>query len=189
MAAAAQLLTTIDPNGTIPEYRRDAFGERWADVDGNGCDQRQDVLARDLTVLERHRCTVLHGVLEADPYTGARIEFWHDRTAPAGNAGSVAIQIDHIVSLAAAHRGGAWAWTSAKREAFANGLEQLRAVDGPTNQSKSDKGPGRWLPVAPAARCAYASDYVRIVTAWNLAVDVDDKAALVDELEGCTADR
>lgn len=30
-------------------YLRDAFGSAWADVDGNGCNQRDDVLLRDST--------------------------------------------------------------------------------------------------------------------------------------------
>jgi hypothetical protein len=33
-------------------YSRDEFGQKWADVDHNGCDQRNDVLRRDL--VKRH---------------------------------------------------------------------------------------------------------------------------------------
>src|SRR6188474_3084313 len=29
-------------------YDRDRFGQRWADVDRNGCDTRNDILGRDL---------------------------------------------------------------------------------------------------------------------------------------------
>jgi len=32
-------------------YDRDQFGPAWKDVDRNGCDQRNDVLRRDLTKL------------------------------------------------------------------------------------------------------------------------------------------
>ena len=37
--------------GPGPEtgYSRDHFGAGWADMDRNGCDTRNDVLARDLT--------------------------------------------------------------------------------------------------------------------------------------------
>ena len=31
-----------------PAYDREAFGQRWADTDHNGCDTRNDILARDL---------------------------------------------------------------------------------------------------------------------------------------------
>ena len=49
------------------------FGPAWADVDRNGCDQRNDVLHRDLTDVEVREgtqgCVVIAGVLD-DPYTG-----------------------------------------------------------------------------------------------------------------------
>ena len=32
----------------IGGYDRDEFGQKWADVDRNGCDQRNDVLRRDM---------------------------------------------------------------------------------------------------------------------------------------------
>ena len=32
---------------TGPAYDRDAFGSPWADTDGDGCNQRDDVLLRD----------------------------------------------------------------------------------------------------------------------------------------------
>ena len=61
-----------------PSYDREAFGQRWADTDHNGCDTRNDILARDLarpTFKPGTRdCVVLSGTL-AEPYTGATIEF------------------------------------------------------------------------------------------------------------------
>src|SRR4051794_13261419 len=40
-------------------YARDRFGRRWADTDHNGCDTRNDILARDLDdVSQRGRCVV-----------------------------------------------------------------------------------------------------------------------------------
>ena len=54
-------------------YDRSHFGLAWADTDGNGCDTRNDILARDLTqvVMEpgsTNNCVVASGVL-VDPYT------------------------------------------------------------------------------------------------------------------------
>lgn len=40
---------TVDDNPSKAGYDRDAFGFRETDDDGNGCDVREDVLARDLT--------------------------------------------------------------------------------------------------------------------------------------------
>src|SRR5436190_23107809 len=47
-------------------YDRDAFGSAWADSDGNGCNQRDDVLLRDVlpgtvTVADQDACD--HDVL------------------------------------------------------------------------------------------------------------------------------
>ena len=37
-----------DDSSGIPDYNREDFGQAWADVDHNGCDTRNDILARDL---------------------------------------------------------------------------------------------------------------------------------------------
>jgi hypothetical protein len=192
-AALAAQLPVIDPAeaAQVPEYRRETFGDRWADVDGNGCDQRNDVLARDLVdvTLDDDGCTVLSGVLLDDPYSGKDIVFQHDRVAEPGNPGSSGVQIEHIVSLAAAHRGGAWKWTDQQRLMFANDLEHVIAVDGPTNNAKNDSGPAAWLaawePADPAAECAFALRYTEIVADAHLAVERADRDALVHTLTGC----
>ena len=53
---------------SVPQYSRDQFGQRWADVDRNGCDTRNDVLKRDLRDLQMKRsspqCVVVAGVLK-----------------------------------------------------------------------------------------------------------------------------
>jgi hypothetical protein len=69
----------------------------WADVDRNGCDQRNDVLRRDLTEVQAregtHGCVVIGGMLD-DPYTGA--------TVPFEKADAAQVPIDHVVPLSAA---------------------------------------------------------------------------------------
>ena len=79
-----------DPSG-IPDYNREAFGEAWADVDHNGCDTRNDILARDLARPTfkpgTHDCIVLTGTL-AEPYTGKTIQFER------GDKTSSLVQID-----------------------------------------------------------------------------------------------
>lgn len=169
-----------------PAYRRASFGEAWADIDGNGCNQRQDVLARDLTEITRatNGCTVLTGTLY-DPYTGKTIHFEHDRVAKKGNPGSQGVQIDHIVSLSAAYAGGAWAWPADRRQAFANSLDVLLAVDGKTNTSKSDRGPSTWTPPAVGFKCEYAKRYTEIVSTWELSVSAADRNALINTLTSC----
>lgn len=185
----AQELPIIDPDEVVPAYQRDSFGADWADIDGNGCRQRDDVLARDLTdvVLDSNGCTVLSGILENDPYTGQDIVFQHDRIAEEGNPGSQGVQGEHIVSLKAAHLGGAWAWDDARRLQFANTLDNVIAVDGLANQSKQDAGPADWLPDT-SYRCTYAIKYTQIVDTWDLAVTAADRDALVGTLSACAGE-
>lgn len=185
LAQVAGSLDVIDPHEQIPDYRRDSFGDAWEDIDGNRCRQRDDVLARDLQNITRDGCTVLSGVLDPDPYTGARIEFEHDRIAGPDEPGSQGVQIEHIVSLSAAHNGGAWAWTPEQRVAFANDLDHLIAVDGAANAAKSDRGPGSWLPENPDYVCTFAASYTEIVDEHDLAVEQADKDVLVDVLTTC----
>src|SRR5699024_9454000 len=61
----------------LDDYDRDFFGPPWTDVDGNGCDTRNDVLRTWLTDTELDpvaQCVVASGTL-ADPYTGHVIDF------------------------------------------------------------------------------------------------------------------
>lgn len=156
----------------IPDYKRDRFGPAWADTDGNGCDTRNDILARDLTKITRdNRCRVLTGVL-ADPYTGKTIVFER------GEKTSQAVQIDHIVPLSMAWQSGAWKWGDADREQFANDPLNLLAVDGPTNNAKGGRGPSRWLPPAESAHCDYAKSYVAVMTKYSLTIEDADRKAL-----------
>src|SRR5215212_6603753 len=105
------------------EYDRDEFGKAWKDIDRNGCDQRNDVLRRDL--IKRHTkpgtngCVLVSGVLKSE-YTGKTIKF---------TRGDGDIAIDHVVSLAEAWRTGASDWKKSKREKFANDPFNLEAVE------------------------------------------------------------
>jgi hypothetical protein len=181
--AVAELLATrpVDDRGTPLRYQRDAFGQRWADVERNGCDQRNDVLARDLVqaaLREGSGCVVVAGTL-LDPYTGTAIPFER------GQDTSAAVQIDHVVPLAWAWQHGAASWTIAERQLFANDLANLLAVDGPTNGAKSSSGPGEWLPPAAAHSCLYVTRWVFVLDRYDLAIGADDHAVVADTLERC----
>lgn len=165
-----------------PRYDRDAFGQAWADADGDGCDQRDDALSRDLVDVEVARddaCTVVAGHLD-DVYTGRGIDFVR------GARTSAAVQIDHLVPLSWAWRHGAWAWSDARRERLATDLDELQAVDGPTNQEKSDQGPATWLPPDPAYRCLYVTRFAFVVSRYRLGIDDADRAAIDRVLGECT---
>lgn len=169
-----------------PSYDRDAFGTPWADTDGNGCNQRDDVLLRDAVpgsaeVARRGGCDhdVLAGTWD-DPYSGRTLTF--DDLKDLSQA--QAIQIDHVVPLAEAWRSGAAGWSAERRRRYANDLPGLLAVDGPTNAAKSDGDPAAWRPRA-AYQCAYARRWVAVKGEWGLAVDDSEVAALEEMLARC----
>ena len=167
--------------GRLDGYVRDCgdgkacvFGQPWFDTDGDGCDQRSQVLARDLTDVSRKpgRCSVQSGTLD-DPYTALRVT-------------SVSkIQIDHVVPLAEMWRSGAATWAPEQRLAAANDLRNLVAVSGKVNQSKSDKTPDEWMPPNAAYACSYGRIYVTVKAAYGLSVGPAERSALERALTTC----
>ena len=172
----------VAPAGTMAGYSRTAFGPAWADTDHNGCDQRNDVLRRDMTDVTAkpgtHGCVVLTGHLD-DPYTGKSIDFTR------GEKTSTAVQVDHTVPEAWSFAHGAASWTAAQREQFATDLNELQATDGPTNESKGDDGPATWLPPSTAYRCTYVTRFTYIVHSYGLTIDQPDKTAIQQVLSTC----
>lgn len=146
----------------LPGYNRDLFGPAWADVDHNGCNQREDTIMRDTGASRTERRGVCRADMTGhpyiDPYTGATL------TTPSQ------IQIDHVVALADAWRSGAAAWTPEQRKAYANDLTVLWAVQAKANEDKSDKSPDQWLPPDPANRCEYQHRYVAIKIKYHLTI-------------------
>lgn len=181
-AARARLaeLRTAAPGG-MAGYVRDCdkaggcvFGQPWADTDRDGCDQRSQVLARDLADVVRKpgRCAVTGGQL-TDPYTGKTL------------TKVSAVQVDHVVPLAEMWRTGAAAWTTEHRTAAANDLRNLLAVDGKVNQAKGDKPPDRWLPPRAEFHCPYARIYVTVKSAYQLTTTRAERSALEKALATC----
>ncbi len=171
----------------VPDYRRDAFGSAWADTDGNGCNQRDDVLLRDaldqppVRVAQQGRCD--HDVLAGawrDPYTGRDLVM-SDLKDPRQ---SVEVQIDHVVPLAEAWLSGAWRWSAQRRRDYANDLANLLAVDGPANASKGADDPAAWRP-RQAFQCDYARRWIAVKSRWDLAVDDSEARALGELLGRC----
>jgi hypothetical protein len=167
----------VTPDGSMTGYSRAAFGPAWSDVDHNGCDTRNDILARDLTQVVRNgRCVVVSGML-VDPYSGKRIVF---AKATAG-----AVQIDHVVALADAWRTGAATWTPAQRLAFANDPANLLAADGAGNDVKSDRSADRWAPNSVTRRCRFARVVVAVKVKYGLTVTQAEHDALAGMLGRC----
>ena len=187
---ALAALPRADRDEAATTYDRDRFGEAWTDVDGNGCNQRDDVLLRDAvpgstTTQQQGACD--HDVLAGtwvDPYTGRTLVLDDLKDL----AQAQAVQIDHVVPLAEAWRSGASRWTDREREEYANDLAVLVAADGPTNASKSDSDPAAWLPRGDR-QCGYALRWIAVKDAYALAVDASEAAALTGMLERCPTRR
>lgn len=182
--AVLELLSTIPAGGLErSDYDRDAFGQRWADVDRNGCDTRNDTLRRDLSdvVLKPGTpgCVVLSGQL-LDPFTGDTVAFQR------GENTSSLVQIDHLWPLALAWDHGAAEWALEQRTAFANDPINLQATAGDVNLSKGDRGPGSWMPPAESAWCEYAARFTLVAARYELTVADVDRDALVTTLGRCS---
>lgn len=181
-AAAALGLLTVKGRAPKTGYTRERFGPAWKDMDHNGCDTRNDVLRRDLTSFQlksgTQGCLVLSGALH-DPYTGRTIAFAR------GVSTSSAVQIDHVVALSDAWQKGASAWTTTKREQFANDSLNLVAVDGPTNGAKGDGDAATWLPPAKSFRCSYVARQVAVKRAYGLWVTAAERNAMSSVLASC----
>jgi len=181
---ALDVLATIPVKGRAPKtgYSRDQFGQAWADVDRNGCDTRNDMLRRDLTELGlkpgTRDCVVLSGILN-DPYTATLINFLR------GTSTSPAVQIDHVVALSDAWQKGAQQLTEAQRLSFANDPLNLLAVDGPTNQQKSDGDAATWLPPNKSYRCDYVARQISVKSNYGLWVTRAEHDAMARVLADC----
>ena len=179
---ALELLDSIAVKGKSPRTgydRTEKFGSAWIDVDRNGCDTRNDILARDLTqIVFGDDCRVLSGVID-DPYTGEAISFLR------GNDTSALVQIDHVVALSNAWQTGAQQLTYEQRVALANDPLNLLAVDGPTNEKKSDGDTATWLPPNKPFRCQYVTRQVSVKRKYSLWVTSSEKDAMARVLETC----
>lgn len=164
-------------------YSRDEFGPAWADTDHNGCDTRNDILARDLIdeTFESgtNNCVVTRGTL-GDKYTGTTLSFVR------GQDSSNAVQIDHIVALRDAWRKGAQQLSVNQRKQLANDPLNLMAVDGPTNSAKGDKDAATWLPPNKAFRCEYVARQTAVKAKYSLWVTQGEQDAITGILENCT---
>jgi hypothetical protein len=173
-----QLLARL---ATAPEHPRGyvrALFVHWIDADRDGCDTRDEVLIAESRTTPRIRtgCSV----------SGSWRSVYDGMTTTRASS----FDIDHVVPLKEAWDSGAWAWTSARRQGYANDLgnsRSLRAVSAASNRAKSDGDPAQWLPPLVSFRCTYATDWVVIKVRWRLSVDALERAALKRILTSCPA--
>ena len=180
------MLDTLAVKGRAPQtgYSRDEFGQRWRDIDHNGCDTRNDVLNRDLVDKDwrdsSQHCVVISGLLR-DPYTGDTISFSKEDASD--------VQIDHVVALADAWQKGAQLLTASEREQLANDPLNLLAVDGRANEQKGSGDAAAWLPPSRQFRCAYVARQVAVKASYDLWVTEAEHDAIARILRGCPRER
>jgi hypothetical protein len=179
---ALALLDTLPIKGKSPitgYERTDKFGAAWLDVDRNGCDTRNDILARDFTeVTKSGACKVTHGLL-VSPYSGDSVDFVR------GSETSMAVQVDHVVALANAWQTGAQKLSQAQRVALANDPINLFAVEGKSNQQKGAGDTATWLPSAKSFRCTYVAHQVSVKATYGLWVTPAEHDAMSRVLSVC----
>lgn len=155
------------------DYDRDKFGSGWADADGDGCDTRDEILARDALAFTLGPDGCVEEVTIIGPYTGERIE---------GRSG---IDIDHVVALCDAWESGAWRWSPEQRRAFANDPHNLLATQDNENQRKGCDGPDEWRPPVEGFWCEYATIYEESKARWKLHIVRSERFALDELLATC----
>ncbi|MFD9807674.1 HNH endonuclease family protein [[Kitasatospora] papulosa] len=98
------------------------------------------------------------------------------------------LDVDHFVPLAEVFDSEQTPWSAERREAYANDQgspDTLIAVSAASNRSKSDKDPAEWMPTEASYHCTYAATWVATKLRWNLAVDEDERQALLGTAEDC----
>jgi hypothetical protein len=170
-ASTLQLVIAEDKNSG---YKRSAF-KHWIDVDKNGCNTRAEVLIEEAIVKPKigPKCKLTGGKW-LSAFDGKTIT-----NAPQ-------LDVDHMVPLAEAWRSGAWKWTAAQRQAFANDLENseaLIAVTRSTNRSKGDKDPSLWMPAKD--QCVYTQNWISVKIKYSLTVDSLEAEAINSLLGTC----
>ncbi|MCI4656949.1 GmrSD restriction endonuclease domain-containing protein [Cryobacterium zhongshanensis] len=182
---AVTLLATLAVKGKAPKTGYDRvgdFGTAWLDVDRNGCDTRNDVLSRDLSsVVKSGSCKVMTGTI-VSPYTNATIGFVR------GASTSALVQIDHVVPLANAWQTGAQQLSQAQRISLANDPLNLLAVDGRSNEQKSDGDTATWLPANKSYRCHYVARQISVKATYGLWVTQAERDAMTRILDTCPSE-
>jgi len=163
---------TVGAESHASTYDRDLF-PTWITISGT-CDTREYVIKRDGTgVVTNSACTATSG-------------HWTSAYDNVTSTSASAFDIDHLVPLSEAWDSGAWAWTTAQRQGFANDTTrpQLIAVSASSNRSKGDQDPAEWLPQS-SFQCTYARAWVQVKHYYGLSVDSTEKSALSGILNGC----
>lgn len=170
------LLTALDCLAIAEEhlggYNRKLF-KHWIDQDRDGKNTRAEVL------IAESLSPVQFSTTGKTVTTGEWLSLYDGETWTRASD----VDIDHVVALGEAWRSGAWRWSAARRQAYANDLGvpwTLRAVTDNVNQAKSDDDPTYWLPPLESATCTYLVEWVAVKIRWKLTVDAEERQSIRD---------
>lgn len=157
-------------------YDRSKFAD-WQDVDGDGCDTRDEVLMREAVDLPNIG-------------TGCRLSSgrWLSKYDGITTTDPSTFDIDHMVPLAEAWQSGAHRWTRGTRARYSNDLRYgaaLIAVTARANRSKGEQEPQDWMPQRAAYRCTYLANWVAVKWRWQLKVNNAEADYLRSHLRAC----
>jgi hypothetical protein len=175
-AALAVLASLPVRPATASGYARSKF-RHWI-TQQDGCSTREVVLIRDAINVNAKGCRVISG------------EWFSPYDATTSQVAS-RLDIDHMVPLKEAWVSGASAWSSARRQAFANDLGwtgSLIAVSASSNRSKGDRDPARWMPLNTGYWCTYLFDWIDVKYRWSLSIDTTEKQSITRDLSTCPDD-
>jgi hypothetical protein len=165
----------IDDRPPPAGYRRDEW-PHWLDLDGDGCDAREQVLraTSEIPVPPAAGCKVT---------TGRWTSAYDGQVITEGPK----VDMDHVVPLAEAFRSGGDRWSTDQRARFANDPAELWPVSAASNRSKGDDPPDQWRPPDRASWCTYARRWVAVKVAYKLTATTAERDALGQMLDTCPA--
>ena len=171
----ANTLQLVVADDKTTGYNRSSF-KHWIDADKNGCNTRAEVLIEEAITKPKvgSKCALTGGKWFS-AYDGVEV------------TSASKLDVDHMVPLAEAWRSGAWKWSAAQRQAYANDLDDARAliaVTLSTNRSKGDKDPSLWLPAKE--QCTYTENWIAIKVKYSLTVDAKEATKLNSLVNACS---
>ncbi|WP_159604766.1 HNH endonuclease family protein, partial [Agromyces humi] len=178
-SAKAGLATLTTDDTPDSGYDRAEYGPKWTDVDRNGCNTRDDILARDLTDTKRDGCTVLSGSF-VDPFTGSPFDYVR-------GSDPQPVAVVRVVGLESAWGAGASSWDVPRRAVFANDPLNLVTVSSAEADVRAGRGPDGWLPPNAGFVCGWAARQVAVMVKYGLSVTSSERAALDGALNTCTS--
>ena len=172
---SANTLQLVVADDKTTGYNRSSF-KHWIDADRNGCNTRAEVLIEEAVVKPKvgSKCALTGGKWFS-AYDGVEV------------TSASKLDVDHMVPLAEAWRSGAWKWSAAQRQAYANDLSDARAliaVTLSTNRSKGDKDPALWMPAKE--QCTYTVNWISIKVKYSLTVDTKEATKLNSLVNACS---